>query len=182
VEIRHTRAGGTGVRSAMRSHLEEYPYRLEYGTANLSGISGLKAGVEWIEKKEMNNIHELESRLLMMLRDGLKSIEGVTLYCQDELDNHIGVLTFNISGLEAADTGTMLDVDYNIASRTGLHCAPLVHEQLGTDKIHGSVRFGIGPFNTEDDIRVASGRRNRWKSQEEVICFRAPGHRPQSRK
>ena len=155
VEISHTRAGGTGVRSAIRTHLEEYPYRLEYGTANLSGISGLKAGVDWIEKRGMHNIHELESRLLIMLRDGLKSIPGVILYCQEDLNDHIGVLAFNIDGLEAADTGTMLDVDYNIASRTGLHCAPLVHEQLGTDKIHGSVRFGIGPFNAEDDIRAA---------------------------
>jgi selenocysteine lyase/cysteine desulfurase len=49
----------------------------------------------------------------------------------------------------------MLDVDYSIASRTGLHCAPLVHEQMGTDKIHGSVRFGIGPFNTAEEIDVA---------------------------
>jgi cysteine desulfurase/selenocysteine lyase len=155
VEVRHTRAGGTGVRSAIRSHLDEYPYRLEYGTANLSGIAGLKAGVEWIEKKGLENIHEQETRLCTMLRDGLRRIDGVMLYCQDDLSNHIGVLTFNIAGLEAADAGTMLDVDYNIASRTGLHCAPLVHEQLGTDKIHGSVRFGIGPFNTEEDIKAA---------------------------
>jgi selenocysteine lyase/cysteine desulfurase len=62
------------------------------------------------------------------------------------------VLLFNINGLEAGDTGTMLDVDYDIACRTGLHCAPLVHEQIGTAKIHGAVRFGIGPFNTEAHI------------------------------
>jgi cysteine desulfurase/selenocysteine lyase len=48
-------------------------------------------------------------------------------------------------------------VDYNIACRTGLHCAPLVHEQLGTDKIKGGVRFGVGPFNTEEDIKTAIG-------------------------
>ncbi len=49
----------------------------------------------------------------------------------------------------------MLDVDYSIACRTGLHCAPMVHEHLGTDKIHGAVRFGIGPFNTEEQIAQA---------------------------
>ena len=155
IEIRHTRAGGTGVRSAIRTHLDEYPYRLEYGTANLPGIAGLKAGVDWIEKKGMDNIHRLETELLIRLRDGLREVDDVILYCQDDLSDHIGVLSFNVDGLEAMDTGTMLDVDYNIASRTGLHCAPLVHEQLGTDKIHGSVRFGIGPFNTEDDIKTA---------------------------
>jgi len=155
VEVRHTRAGGTGVRSAIRAHLEEYPYRLEYGTGNLPGISGLNAGVKWIEEKGLHTICEHEKKLLRMLRDGLREIDGVTLYCQDDLTNHIAVLAFNVDGLEAMDTGTMLDVDYNIASRTGLHCAPMVHEQLGTDKIHGTVRFGIGPFNTEEDIEIA---------------------------
>jgi len=155
IEIRHTRAGGTGVRSAVKTHLEEYPYRLEYGTANFPGIAGLQAGVKWVEKRGLENIHKYETGLLRQLRDGLREIEGVTLYCQDDLTNHIGVLCFNIDGLEAQDTGTMLDVDYNIACRTGLHCAPMVHQQLGTDKIHGAVRFGIGPFNTEEEISAA---------------------------
>jgi cysteine desulfurase family protein len=155
IEVRHTRAGGTGVRSAVRTHLEEYPYRLEYGTLNTLGVAGLNAGLKWIEKKGLNNIHDQEMKLTTMLRDGLREIEGVTLYCQDDLADHISVLTFNVNGLEAMNTGTILDVDYNIACRTGLHCAPLLHEQLGTDKIHGSVRFGIGPFNTEDEIQTA---------------------------
>jgi cysteine desulfurase family protein len=155
IEIRHTRAGGTGVRSAVRPHLDEYPYRLEYGTPNILGIAGLAAGVRWIEQQGLAAIEAHEMKLTKQLRDGLRDIPGVTLYCQDDLANHIGVLAFNVAGLEAADTGTMLDVDYNIACRTGLHCAPLVHEQLGTDKIHGAVRFGIGPFNTEEHILTA---------------------------
>ncbi len=155
VEIRHTRAGGTGVRSAVPTHLDEYPYRLEYGTPNLPGIAGLNAGVKWVLKEGVSEIHGREIRLVRILRDGLREIEGVTLHCQDNLDNHIGILSFNVEGLEAMDTGTMLDVDYSINSRTGLHCAPLVHKQLGTDKIHGSVRFGLGPFNTAEDIEAA---------------------------
>ena len=155
IEIRHTRAGGTGVRSAVRTHLFEYPYRLEYGTLNVQGVAGLHAGVKWIEKKGLKSIHEKEMKLTTMLRDGLKNIERVTLYCQDDLNDHIGILLFNIDGLEALNTGTILDVDYNIACRTGLHCAPFVHEQLGTDKIHGAVRLGIGPFNTEEHIKMA---------------------------
>jgi len=67
----------------------------------------------------------------------------------------VAVLSFNLEGFEAADVGTMLDVDHNIACRTGLHCAPMVHEHLGTDTIHGAVRFGIGPFNTEAHIDAA---------------------------
>jgi cysteine desulfurase family protein len=155
IEIRHTRAGGTGVRSAVRTHLEEYPYRLEYGTLNILGVAGLNAGLKWIEKKGLQNIHEQEMKLTAMLRDGIHKVDHVSTYCQDDLADHISIFSFNVNGLEAVNTSTMLDVDYNIASRSGLHCAPLVHEQLGTDNIHGAVRFGIGPFNTEEDIRTA---------------------------
>jgi cysteine desulfurase/selenocysteine lyase len=155
IEIRHTRAGGTGVRSAVRTHLDEYPYRLEYGTPNLAGIAGLNAGLKWILAKGIQTVHEHEMRLTRMLRDGLGEIPNVVLYCQADLADHIGVLSFNVEGMDAADVGTMLDVDHNIACRTGLHCAPLVHEQLGTAKIRGAVRFGIGPFNTAEHIHTA---------------------------
>jgi len=155
IDIRHTRAGGTGVRSAVRTHLDEYPYRLEYGTINVMGVAGIHAGIKWIEQKGMEDIHAHEMKLTSQLVSGLKTIDNVTLYCQDSLTDHISVVSFNINGLEAMNTGTILDVDYNIACRTGLHCAPLVHEGIGTDKIHGSVRFGIGPFNTEGHIQAA---------------------------
>jgi len=157
VNIRQTRAGGTGVRSAERLHPEDYPYHLEYGTPNILGAAGLNAGVTWIQERGLASIHAHEMALTSMLRDGLNEIEGVTLYCQDDLTGHLPVLSFNIAGLEASDTGTLLDVEYDIACRTGLHCAPLVHQQLGTDKIKGAVRFGIGPFNTVGHIRKAVG-------------------------
>jgi len=157
IEIRFTRAGGTGVRSAIRTHLEEYPYRLEYGTLNVLGVAGLHAGLKWILNKGLEAVHRHEMKLATKLRDGLKGIDGVTMYCQDDLAQHISVLPFNVTGMEAMNVGTILDVDHNIACRTGLHCAPLVHEGLGTDKIHGAVRFGIGPFNTEEHIDAAIG-------------------------
>jgi cysteine desulfurase family protein len=155
VEIRHTRAGGTGVRSAQRAHLDEYPWRMEYGTPNVIGIAGLHAGVRWLEQQGLHAIEAHEMALLRRLVDGLREVPGVTMYCQDDLAGHIAVMMFNIDGFEAGNTGTILDVDHNIACRTGLHCAPMVHEQLGTDKLHGGVRLGIGPFNTEAHIDAA---------------------------
>ncbi|MCK5057216.1 MAG: aminotransferase class V-fold PLP-dependent enzyme [Candidatus Aminicenantes bacterium] len=154
VEIRHTRAGGTGVRSAVKTHLFEYPFRLEYGTLNSVGVAGLYKGVEWVEEKGIHNIHEHEMKLTTMLRDGLKDTEGVTLYCQDDLTDHIGIFLFNVAGFESLNVGTLLDVDYNIACRTGLHCAPLIHVHIGTADIHGAVRLGVGPFNTEADVKT----------------------------
>jgi cysteine desulfurase family protein len=155
VEIRHTRAGGTGVRSLYPAHLDEYPWRLEYGTPNVMGIAGIHAGLRWIEKTGLDAIEAHEMGLMRKLVDGLRAIPGVTLYCQDDLADHIAVMIFNVDGLEAGNTGTILDVDHSIACRTGLHCAPKVHEQLGLAAIHGAVRFGIGPFNTDAHIDAA---------------------------
>ena len=152
VPIKGTRFGGTGVRSAVKTHLEAFPYRLECGTMNLVGVAGLFAGVNWVLEKGMANLHKQEIMLWDKLRKGIQAIEGVTTYCAENTENQNPVLCMNINGFEAGDVGTMLDVDYNIASRTGLHCAPKVHELLNTVDIHGGVRLSIGPFNTEDHI------------------------------
>lgn len=155
VRINHTRAGGTGVRSAYPAHLEEYPYRLEYGTLNLLGVGGLYAGVKWITEQGIMNIHNREIALWDKLRMAVQQIEGVTTYCATSKENKNPVLSFNIKGFEAGDVGTMLDVDYNIAVRTGLQCAPKVHQHIGTADIHGTVRMSVGAFTTEDDINAA---------------------------
>jgi len=156
VDIRHTRSGGTGVRSAFPYHLDEYPFRIEYGTPNMVGIASLWSGQEWIaEQGGVEAIHAQEMKLATKLVDGLKQTEGVTLYCCNSLENHLSTVTINVEGFEAADVGIILDVDFNVATRTGLHCAPLVHKQIGTVEVHGGVRFAIGPFNTEAHIDTA---------------------------
>jgi cysteine desulfurase family protein len=150
--IRQTRYGGTGVRSAYPAHLEEYPYRLEAGTINLVGISGLNAGIKWILEQGIEDMHQQEILLWNKLRLALQDMDRVVLYCATDMDNQNPVLSFNVQGFEAADVGTILDVDYNIACRTGLQCAPKIHQQLNTADIHGTVRLSLGPFNTEADI------------------------------
>ena len=155
IPIRSTRFGGTGVRSAQKTHLEEFPYRLECGTLNLLGVAGLHAGVKWVLEQGIEKLHHQEIMLWDQLRKGIQNIENVTTYCAENIENQNPVLSINIKGFESGDVGTILDVDYNIACRTGLQCAPMVHEVIGTDKIHGTVRLSIGPFNTEADIDAA---------------------------
>jgi len=155
VPIKGTRHGGTGVRSAYPYHLDEFPYRMECGTLNVMGVSGLHAGQKWLQKEGVDTIHNREMKLWKRLRDGLDTIDKVTLYCADSEENHNAVLSFNLDNWEAADVGTMLDVDYNIACRTGLQCAPLVHRQIGTEELKGTVRFSLGPFTTEEHIDSA---------------------------
>ena len=155
VPVRYTRYGGTGVRSAQLTHLEEFPYRLECGTLNLLGVAGLHAGVKWVLEQGISNLHQQEIMLWDHLRKGLQQIDNVITYCAENIENQNPVLSFNIKGFDSGDVGTMLDVDYDIACRTGLQCAPKVHQGLGTDKIHGTVRLSMGPFNTRADIDTA---------------------------
>ena len=155
VEVKCVRSGGTGVRSINPYHLEEYPWRLEYGTPNLVGVASLWAGQDWLDENGIGMVYSHEMKLARKLVEGLRQIEGVKLYCCDNLENHLSTILMNIEGMDPGDVGVMLDVDYNIATRTGLHCAPLVHTQLGTVDGHGGVRFSIGAFNTEDDVDAA---------------------------
>jgi cysteine desulfurase family protein len=153
-EIRGTLFGGTGVKSAYPYHLEEYPYRLEAGTLNIAGLSGLSAGVDWIQEKGLENIHKHELELLSMLQEGLSDIKGVKMYGTTRLTNRVATLSFNVDQYDASDVGTFLDVDYNVVTRTGLQCAPLIHEHHGSSP-RGTVRMSIGPFNTREHIEAA---------------------------
>ncbi len=155
VEVKRVRSGGTGVRSINAYHLDEYPWRLEYGTPNMVGVAALWAGQDWLDENGVEQIHAREMQLAHQLVDGLRQIEGVQLYCCDSLENHLPTILMNLENTDPGDVGVMLDVDHNIATRTGLHCAPLVHMQLGTVERDGGVRFSIGAFNTEAEVDAA---------------------------
>jgi cysteine desulfurase family protein len=154
VEIRPTRFGGTGVRSAHPYHLDEYPFRLEVGTGNVLGIVGLHLAQAWIAEKGLDGIYGHEMKLFRRLHEGLSEIDRITLHGTKGLENRLPVLSLTVEGLDPADVGTMLDVDYDVATRTGLQCAPLIHEQMGTSP-RGTVRMSVGPMNEEADVDTA---------------------------
>jgi cysteine desulfurase/selenocysteine lyase len=153
-EITGTIYGGTGVRSAEPYHLEEYPYRLEAGTQNLAGIAGLSAGLDWISEKGNGNIYKHEMELFEALQAGLGEIKGVKLWGTESLKNRVATLSMSVENYDAQDVGTILDVEYGIQTRTGLHCAPLIHEFHGSAP-RGTVRFSVGPFNTKEHVETA---------------------------
>ena len=150
-EIEGTIWGGTGVRSASRYHLTEFPYRLEAGTLNLMGIAGLSAGLAWLEEQGIGNIHRREIELLTLLQDGLGAIKGVRIQGTQKLENRVATMSMTVDNYDAEDVGTILDGDFGIVTRTGLHCAPLLHEHQGTAP-RGTVRLSLGPFNTKEHI------------------------------
>jgi selenocysteine lyase/cysteine desulfurase len=151
ITVRPTRYGGTGVRSAYPFHLEEYPYRLEVGTVNVLGVVGLHLAQQYLERRGVENIYRHEMELFARLQQGLAEIDGVTLHGTTRLDDRLPVLSFTVDGWDPSDVGTMLDVDYDIATRTGLQCAPLIHDQMGTAP-RGTVRMSVGPGNTGQHV------------------------------
>ena len=160
VDIRSTRWGGTGVRSASREHPEDFPWRLEAGTLNTVGIVGLGAGMDWIAAEGANTLLQRECRLADRFLAGCAGLDKVTVHgCGEPHPTVLGpdrlpVISITVSGRPAEQIGLFLDTDWNIAVRTGLQCAPQAHEALGT-ATRGSVRFSFGPFNTAADIDVA---------------------------
>ena len=153
-EIKGTIYGGTGVDSIHPYHLEKYPFRLEAGTLNLAGIAGLSAGLDWIEEKGIDNIYRHEIELLGKLQGGFAEMPGVTLWGTQKLDDRVATLSMTVDGIDPSDIGTILDVDFDVLTRTGLHCAPLIHQHHGTTP-RGTIRFSVGPFNTEEHIGKA---------------------------
>jgi len=154
VTVKPTRYGGTGVRSAHPFHLEEYPYRLEVGTVNVLGVVGLHLAQQYLAEKGVDAIYRHEMELFSRLQAGLMEIDRLTLHGSTSLENRLPVLSFTVEGRDPSDVGTLLDVDHNIATRTGLQCAPLIHERMGTAP-RGTVRMSIGPATTGADIDAA---------------------------
>ncbi len=151
LDIKATRFGGTGRDSLSLVHTQVYPERLEPGTINIAGIFGLSAGLRYIARRGMEKIYAEELGLARRLHDGLNSIKGVRVYPSNLRDPWVPVMLCNVEGLDPEDLSSILDGDFGIAARAGLHCAPLAHEDLGTSP-KGAVRFSPGPFNTREDI------------------------------
>ncbi len=148
------RFGGTGVNSRSLEHSLEYPHRLEAGTINLLGILALDLCLEYLASPEHRQALAREMELLERLRDGLAAIPGLELYCAGDLRDHLPLLSCNLRGMPAADVSMILDGDFGIATRAGLHCAPLLHQDLGTMP-DGALRFSLGPFNTNEHVEQA---------------------------
>jgi len=153
VEIRPFKVGGSGVQSYSKTQPEEYPTRLEAGTLNGHGIAGLGAALDFIEQVGMDSIYKKEHQLMTRFYEGVKDIEGVTVY-GDFSRMRSPVVALNIKDYDSSAVSDELSEYYGIATRPGAHCAPRMHMALGT-KEQGAVRFSFGYFNTQDEVDAA---------------------------
>ena len=153
IEIRPFKVGGSGVQSYSRAHPAEYPTRLEAGTLNGHGIAGLGAAAKFISETGVENIHAKERSLMLRFYEGVKNIEGVTVY-GDFTKDKTAIVALNIRDYESGEVSYELSQGYGIATRPGAHCAPRMHKALGTAEV-GAVRFSFSFYNTEEEIDEA---------------------------
>lgn len=155
LSIRPLKVGGSGIHSFDREHPSEMPAALEAGTLNGHGIAGLGAAARWLLETGVEQIRAREQALLRRFVDGVKEVEGVTFYGNPDLDRRTGIQSLNIRDYDSARVADWLYEDYGIAVRGGAHCAPLMHEALGTRE-QGAVRFSFSYFNTEAEADEAA--------------------------
>ncbi len=143
--------GGTGSMATSPYQPEDPPDRFEAGTMNIFGLVGLKAAVNYLLERGVETIRQHEMELTVHLWENLRKVDSITLYGPGNLAKRVSLLSFNLSGQDPYEVARKLDSEYGIMVRAGLHCAPLAHRLLGTEKT-GAVRVSIGPHNTIEEI------------------------------
>ncbi|HEX5630991.1 MAG TPA: aminotransferase class V-fold PLP-dependent enzyme [Acidimicrobiia bacterium] len=146
--------GGTGSRSDLEVQPDFLPDSLESGTLNVAGLAGLGAAAGHLLSVGVDQVAVHERGLVDRFRRGAGGIAGVVLYGPDDPELRCGVVSFNVSGLSCSEVGTMLDRDFDIMSRVGLHCSPGSHRTIGTFPT-GTVRFGFGLSNSTAEVDTA---------------------------
>ncbi|MCR5785592.1 MAG: aminotransferase class V-fold PLP-dependent enzyme [Eubacterium sp.] len=154
VDIKHFKTGGSGTMTFSHSHPDNMPDKLEAGTLNGHGICGLCAAVKFINETGISNIREKEDELMKMFYNGVKDIPGVKIYGNFNQKQRCPIVSLNIGDEDSGTVSDILSYKYDIATRSGGHCAPLAHIAFGT-KEQGMVRFSFNFFNTEEEVKAA---------------------------
>ncbi len=154
VEVKPYLSGGTGVQTYNEHQPAEMPTRLEAGTLNGHGLAGLDAAIDYINEFGMQTIHDKEMSLMWRFYNGVKDIEGVKIYGDFDVKDRCPIVSINLSDYESGAVSDELANRFEIATRPGGHCAPLMHKALGTVD-QGAVRFSFSHFNTEEEVDTA---------------------------
>ena len=143
--------GGTGSDSLNLNMPQSIPNKYEAASSNIVAIAGLYAALKWLNVAE---IYEHEKKLTDYLVKKLTNIPNIKLYLPNNQESHISIVSFNINGYKAEDLGMILDEDFDIAVRTGFHCAPFIHKYLKNEECRGTIRLGLGFFNTISEVDI----------------------------
>ncbi len=154
LQLKPLKSGGSGVQTYSKHHPYEMPTALEAGTLNGHGIAGLGAAIEYLEAEGIDHIRKTELKHMWHFYNGVKDIPGVKVYGDFETEIRCPIVTINIGDYDSSEVSDELLMTYGISTRPGAHCAPLMHEALGTVE-QGAVRFSFSHYNTDEEIETA---------------------------
>ncbi|HEY0008010.1 MAG TPA: aminotransferase class V-fold PLP-dependent enzyme [Tepidisphaeraceae bacterium] len=154
--VRPLREGGTGSVSEHPVQPQFMPDKYEPGSHNAIGLAGLAAGAAWVMEQGLEKLHAQEQDQIRAFLDGIGGIEGLTYYGPRGVANRIGVFSVRVDGYSPTELADALEKDFGVLTRPGLHCAPHIHEAIGTASAGGTTRLSFGPFISTQDIRYAT--------------------------
>lgn len=152
--VRPLKCGGSGVQTYSKTHPAEMPTALEAGTLNGHGIAGLGAAVDYLNETGIDVVREKEQRLMRKFYEGVKEIPDVKVYGDFSTFDRCAIVALNIGDFDSSEVSDALLTEYGISTRPGGHCAPLMHEALGTVE-QGAVRFSFSHYNTDEEVDAA---------------------------
>ncbi len=154
LSVKPLKCGGSGVDTYNTHHPKEMPTALEAGTLNGHGIAGLGAGVGYIVENGIDKLREKELDMMWKFYNGVKDIPGVKVYGDFQTKKRCPIVALNIGDYDSSEVSDELLMTYDISTRPGAHCAPLMHKALGTVE-QGAVRFSFSHFNTDEEVEIA---------------------------
>ena len=154
VDVRPLLTGGSGVQSHSKTHPAQMPTALESGTLNAHGLAGLNAGVRWLLETGIDTLRQKELDLMWAFYEGVREIPEITVYGDFSARERCPIVSLNVRDYDSSQVSDALFSQYGIATRPGAHCAPLMHDALGTGS-RGGVRFSFSHYNTMEEIKIA---------------------------
>jgi len=154
IGVRPLLSGGSGVQTFLKSHPGEMTTALEAGTLNARGLAGLRAAIDYIQENGIDTFRRKELDLMWYFYHEIKNIPGITIYGDFSAKERCPIVSLNVRDYDSADVSDALYINYGISTRSSGHCAPLMHQALGTVK-QGAVRFSFSHMNTKEEIIIA---------------------------
>lgn len=154
VIIRPLKTGGSGVQTYSRTHPSQMPTALEAGTLNAHGLAGLDAALDYLKDTGIDVIRKKEQELMWYFYQKVLEIPGITVYGDFDSQERCPMVSLNVKDYDSSEVSDFLFTEYGISTRPGAHCAPLMHQAMGTEK-QGAVRFSFSHYNTIEEIDIA---------------------------
>ncbi len=155
LEVLTLREGGTGSRSEEDRQPQDLPDRHEAGSHNLPGIAGLEAALDYLLARGLDEVERHKRELCRAFLEATAGVPRLSVLGPRDPAAREPVFPLLVDGFDCQEVGTLLDVEFGIKARSGLHCAPLAHRSIGSFP-GGATRLSFGPLNTLDDVAAAA--------------------------